>query len=82
MTWQEELAKRFHEAYERLAPSFGYTTREASAKPWAEVPENNLHLMAAVVGEVLEDLDSILDDDTDSPTYDHFVSLYRGTVAE
>lgn len=25
------LAKQFHEAYERLAPSFGYETRKASA---------------------------------------------------
>lgn len=50
----EELAKAFHEAYERLAPSFGYKTREASAKPWEEVPENNKALMKAVAKEVLE----------------------------
>jgi len=49
----EELAQRFHEAYERLAPSFGYRTREASAKPWSEVPEQNRALMVAVCAEIL-----------------------------
>jgi hypothetical protein len=48
----ERLAQLFHEAYERLAPSFGYQTREASAKPWSEVPENNRALMTAVCAEV------------------------------
>lgn len=49
----EELAQSFHEAYERLAPSFGYKTREASAKPWADVPEQNRALMVAVCTEVM-----------------------------
>ena len=49
----ESLARRFHEIYERLAPSFGYETREASAVPWAEVPEQNRKLMVAVCREVL-----------------------------
>lgn len=49
----EALAQRFHETYERLAPIFSYTTREASAKPWAEVPENNRELMTAVCAEIL-----------------------------
>ena len=48
----EQIAQAFHEAYERLAPSFGYETREASAKPWADVPANNRALMTAVAGEV------------------------------
>lgn len=50
----EALAQQFHEAYERLAPSFGYETREASAKPWAEVPDNNRRLMTAVCAELLD----------------------------
>lgn len=50
----ERLAKAFHEAYERLAPDYSYTTREASAKPWEEVPENNKKLMIAVVQELLD----------------------------
>lgn len=49
----EDLAKRFHESYERLAPSFGYSTRKESAKPWSEVPEQNRNLMIAVCAEFL-----------------------------
>lgn len=55
----EELAQFFHETYERLAPSFGYKTREASAKPWAEVPEQNKRLMVAVCDEVLDRLEKV-----------------------
>ncbi len=47
------LAQAFHEAYERLAPSFGYKTRDASAKPWRDVPEQNKALMIAVSAEML-----------------------------
>jgi hypothetical protein len=49
----EALARRFHETYERLAPSHGYETREASAKPWADVPSQNKGLMVAVCAEIL-----------------------------
>lgn len=49
----EFVAREFHDAYECLAPAFGYETREASRKPWAEVPENNRMLMAAVVEELV-----------------------------
>jgi hypothetical protein len=52
----EAVARRFHEAYERLAPDFGYRTREASAKPWDEVPEQNRALMVAVCAELLPHL--------------------------
>ncbi len=52
----EQLAQLFHETYERLAPDHGYETREASAKPWADVPEQNRGLMVAVAGEVLDAL--------------------------
>lgn len=48
----EALAQAFHEAYERLAPSFGYETRRESAVPWEQVPEQNRALMVAVVEEV------------------------------
>ncbi len=51
-----ETAKAFHEAYERLAPSFGYETRSESAVPWEQVPEQNRALMEAVVAEVLAKL--------------------------
>jgi len=50
----EVLAQAFHETYERLAPAHGYRTREASAKPWADVPEQNKALMIAVCAEILE----------------------------
>ena len=50
----EQLAKRFHEAYERLAPQFGYETRKESAVPWQDVPENNKRLMIAVCAEILD----------------------------
>jgi hypothetical protein len=53
----EELAKQFHDTYERLAPSFGYETRKASSVPWGQVPENNRKLMIAVCAEVWAEVD-------------------------
>lgn len=50
----EALARRFHEAYERLAPEHGYRTRTESAVPWEQVPEANKRLMIAVCAEILE----------------------------
>lgn len=50
----EELARLFHETYERLAPQFGYETRPESAVPWEQVPENNRALMTAVCREVMD----------------------------
>jgi hypothetical protein len=52
-TTDEELAELFHETYERLAPSFNYQTRKASAVPWSDVPPNNKALMTAVCHHVL-----------------------------
>jgi hypothetical protein len=49
----ETLACLFHETYERLAPSFGYETREDSAVPWDQVPDTNRKLMVAVAEGVL-----------------------------
>jgi hypothetical protein len=49
----ERIAQAFHEAYERLAPLYDYRTREASAKPWDEVPEGNRLLMVATVAELI-----------------------------
>lgn len=51
----EDLAKRFHEHYERLAPAFGYKTRKASAVPWDEVPQQNKALMTAVCQTILDE---------------------------
>ncbi len=52
----ERLARRFHEAYERLAPSYGYETRAESAVPWDQVPDQNRALMVAVCNEILTPL--------------------------
>lgn len=46
----EALARRFHEAYERLAPSFGYETRTETRQFDPTTP--NGRLMIAVCGEV------------------------------
>jgi hypothetical protein len=45
-----ELARVFHEAYERLAPEFGYRTREETRRFDPETP--NGRLMVAVCREV------------------------------
>jgi hypothetical protein len=52
----EELARLFHEAYERLAPGHGYQTRPESAVPWEEVPEGNRDLMVATAAAIIEEL--------------------------
>lgn len=49
----EELAKKFHETYESLAPSFDYETRPDSSVPWEEVPLKNRNLMVAVCRVIL-----------------------------
>lgn len=48
-----ELAAAFHEAYERLAPEHGYRTRESSAKPWNEVPQQNKDLMVHTIVDLM-----------------------------
>ncbi|TXS34969.1 hypothetical protein [Streptomyces sp. OR43] len=53
MNAAEAIARRFHETYEELAPDHGYTTREASRKPWSDVPDQNKNLMIAVVSQLL-----------------------------
>ncbi len=58
MTIEDEKAEFFHETYERLAPEYGYETREESAVPWDELPENHRYLMVATVKEVLDSIDS------------------------
>ena len=55
----EQLAALFHRTYEALAPSHGYETREASAKPWADVPEPNRSLMITIAGRVLAEWPTI-----------------------
>ena len=51
--YRETLARQFHEAYERLAPSYGYQTRaETREVPWARLPAANKELMVHVVDVV------------------------------
>ncbi len=52
----ESVARIFHETYERLAPSFGYETREATRGSWDNMPERNKHLMIATTAELLATL--------------------------
>jgi hypothetical protein len=52
----EQLAQRFHELYEELAPRYGYETREESRKPWADVPPQNKALMEMVCARMLKEL--------------------------
>ena len=54
MSQPEDIARAFHETYERLAPEHGYETRKASAVPWEDVPEQNKSLMIAVVAALIE----------------------------
>ncbi len=50
----ERIARAFHESYERLAPEFGYKTRERSAVAWEDVPEDNKGLMTATVQSLID----------------------------
>jgi hypothetical protein len=58
-----DLARKFHETYERLAPVFNYTTRKDSAVPWEDVPKNNKLLMTAVASDILLYLEKPLCDE-------------------
>ncbi len=53
----EKLAQRFHERYEELAPEYSYKTREASAVPWEDVPNNNKQLMIAVCAPIADEIE-------------------------
>ena len=44
---REKLAELFHVTYESLAPQFGYRTRDETACPWVNVPDDNRRLMLA-----------------------------------
>ncbi len=50
----KEVAEMFHEAYERLAPEYGYTTREDTKT--FDADSLNGRLMIAVVSEIKEAL--------------------------
>ena len=54
MTWQEQLARDFHEAYEELAPTFGYETRTNTKQ--FDPESKNGKLMIAVCERVATNL--------------------------
>jgi hypothetical protein len=58
----ENLARRFHEVYEKIAPNFGYETKPESAKPWDEIPPNNRALMVATADVLLNEMEVERDD--------------------
>ena len=62
------LARRFHDAYERLAPQFGYETRPDTKVYDPDTP--NGRLMAAVCVEVMAEFTEQLRAIAEMPEYD------------
>lgn len=51
----EQIARRFHETYERLGPAFGWVTQESARdKDFDELPPENKALMIATITTLLE----------------------------
>lgn len=67
MILADRVAQAFHEAYEELAPSFGYETRAASAVPWDDVPRQNRDLMGAVCARLIAE--GVITAATDMPVF-------------
>ena len=88
MSWEqdqaraEQLAKLFHETYEALAPKFGYETREASRKPWEDVPEQNRKLMIAVCSRLLGKEIEFMEDLTKHITVKQARAVMRRSMEE
>jgi hypothetical protein len=55
MSPAEYLARKFHEAYEGLAPEFNYETRKKSRVPWDELKGKNKKLMIATAQKLIDD---------------------------
>lgn len=49
----ENIAREFHDTYERNAPAFDYETRIESRTAWADVPDKNKRLMREVCRDLL-----------------------------
>lgn len=54
-----DIAKLFHDAYEKNAKRLGYKTRKESAVDWDDVPELNKLVMVATVGDVRQALEKM-----------------------
>jgi hypothetical protein len=61
-----ELARWFHQEYERMAPDYGYETKKESAVPWEEVPLQNRRLMVAVAQSILTRYPALIDGQADA----------------
>lgn len=49
----EDIARVFHEAYERLAPDYAWDTNDSTRVPFDELPSENRELMIHTVSEVM-----------------------------
>lgn len=54
----EDVARMFHEHYERLAPGYGYETRPESRCEWGKVQPELRALMTHVVSEVRVEIEA------------------------
>ena len=65
----ERICRRAHDAYEEAAVAVGWSTQEASRKPWRDVPEANQRTMRRAMAAVLDMLaaDGLLIDGQDQP---------------
>ena len=72
----EQLARQFHDAYERLAPHYGYETRNDTRSFNPDSP--NGRLMIAVCGEIIERL-TLTDEEREAI---EFKAAYCVTVAD
>lgn len=53
----EQIARKFHEEYERISCKLKYDTNESTIKPWELVSGRDKILMMATVVSVFNDLD-------------------------
>ena len=74
----EELASRFHEAYERLAPDYGYRTRPESQGSWEKLSPTMRALMCATVAEAIAPLETQLHEARDA--HAEFAAEYNRVV--
>jgi hypothetical protein len=51
----EQIAQRFHEVYEELAPIYGWQTQERSRVPWDDVPPANKRMMVKVLTRLIRE---------------------------
>jgi hypothetical protein len=76
------LARKFHDEYERLAPTFGYETREETRE--FDPDSQNGQLMVAVLGGWHRDVEKIIRDAYDNPGFaaspDYYAALTRVAI--